>query len=104
LKDNPAYNLKRQGEEKDGMKANYLYYYYNYYCYYYFNCEWEWYCSKIQYTVFMLVSCLAYNRTLKVERASSPKSRFNFNELHGVISQKIELFNRQLKEKLTEHT
>jgi hypothetical protein len=41
---------------------------------------------------FMLVSCLAYSSTLKLERHVPPKRRMTFNGLRGVVSQKAELF------------
>jgi hypothetical protein len=43
-------------------------------------------------TWFTLVSCLAYSSTLNMERPVPPKRRLTSNALHGVISQKIELF------------
>jgi hypothetical protein len=43
-------------------------------------------------TFFMLVSCLAYYSTLKIEATCSFEKSVAFNELCGVISQKIELF------------
>jgi hypothetical protein len=36
--------------------------------------------------------CLAYSSTLKMEATCFSEIRFTFNGLHGVISQKIELF------------
>jgi hypothetical protein len=44
-------------------------------------------------TAFTLASCTAYSSTLKMERHVPPKLRLTFNELHGVISQRTELFN-----------
>jgi hypothetical protein len=41
---------------------------------------------------FMLASCLPYSSNLQMEKIPSPKSQLTFNGLHGVISQKIELF------------
>jgi hypothetical protein len=40
----------------------------------------------------MLVSCLAYSLTLKVKQHISLKCCLTVTGLHGVISQKIELF------------
>jgi hypothetical protein len=40
----------------------------------------------------MLVSCFAYSSTLKIEATFPLRSRLTFNELHGIISQKIEIF------------
>jgi hypothetical protein len=41
---------------------------------------------------FMLVSCLAYSSTLKLDVTCSSEFQLTFNRLHGVISQKLELF------------
>jgi hypothetical protein len=41
---------------------------------------------------FILVSCLDYYSTLKMEAKCSSETSFHFNGLHGVTSQKIELF------------
>jgi hypothetical protein len=41
---------------------------------------------------FMLISCLAYPKTLKMEVTCSYETSFDFNGLYGVISQKTELF------------
>jgi hypothetical protein len=41
---------------------------------------------------FMLVSCLAYSPTLKMEATCSSETSLNFNKLYGIISQKTELF------------
>jgi hypothetical protein len=40
----------------------------------------------------MLDSYMAYSSTLKMEATLPPKRQFAFNGLHGVITQKIELF------------
>jgi hypothetical protein len=42
---------------------------------------------------FMLVYCLTYTSTLKMEALWSPKRQLTFNGLHGYISHTIELFN-----------
>jgi hypothetical protein len=47
-------------------------------------------------TCFMLVSCLAYSSTLKMEATGLLKRVVTFNGLHGHISQKIELFIHQV--------
>jgi hypothetical protein len=41
---------------------------------------------------FMLVSCLAYSSTLKMEATCFSETSVDFQGLHGVIFQKIELF------------
>jgi hypothetical protein len=41
---------------------------------------------------FTLVSCLAYSSSLKMNATCPPKRRLTFDELHGVIFQKIKLF------------
>jgi uncharacterized membrane protein len=41
---------------------------------------------------FMLVSCLAYSSTVKTEAISASKCRLTFTRLHGVISQKTDIF------------
>jgi hypothetical protein len=46
----------------------------------------------IHATCFTLPSSLAYSLILKMEATSSSKCQLTFNELHGVISQKTELF------------
>jgi hypothetical protein len=43
-------------------------------------------------TCFMLVSCLAYSSTLKMEANVLPKRRLTLNGLDGVISEKLEPF------------
>jgi hypothetical protein len=43
-------------------------------------------------TCFMLVSCLGYSSTLKVEETCSSGMSVIFNRIQGVISQKTELF------------
>jgi hypothetical protein len=40
-------------------------------------------------TCFRLVSYLAYSSILKMEATCSSKLRLTYNELHGVVSQKI---------------
>jgi hypothetical protein len=42
--------------------------------------------------VFKLVSCLLYSSTLKREAICYSETSVNFNGVHGVISQKTELF------------
>jgi hypothetical protein len=46
-------------------------------------------------TCLTLVSCLTYSSTLKRRRHVPPERRLATNGLHGVISQKIELFIRE---------
>jgi hypothetical protein len=46
-------------------------------------------------TSFMIISCLAYSSTLKLETCSSEMS-IDFQGLHGVISQKMELWEPQI--------
>jgi hypothetical protein len=41
---------------------------------------------------FMLVSCLAYSLTLEMGATCSSKTSVDFSRLHGIISQKTELF------------
>jgi hypothetical protein len=43
-------------------------------------------------TCFTLVSCLAYSSMHRMEATCSSVTSVDFNRLHGVISQKIELF------------
>jgi hypothetical protein len=43
-------------------------------------------------SAYMLVSCSAYSMTMKMEAACSTETSPNFQQLHGVISQKIEFF------------
>jgi hypothetical protein len=40
----------------------------------------------------LLVYCLAYSSTVKMEAIPHLKRRLTFNGLHGMLSQKIELF------------
>jgi hypothetical protein len=47
-------------------------------------------------TYFMLVSCLAYSSTLKMEATYSSEISVAFSRVHGVISQKIELFMEKI--------
>jgi hypothetical protein len=42
---------------------------------------------------FMLLSCLGYFATLTMERYAPPKRELILNELHGIISYKIESRN-----------
>jgi hypothetical protein len=43
-------------------------------------------------TCFTLVSCLDYSATLNMEATCSSETSVDFHGLHGVISQKMELF------------
>jgi hypothetical protein len=46
-------------------------------------------------TCFVLVSCLLYSFTQKIESTCSPKCQFTFHRLYGSLSWKIELFIQQ---------
>jgi hypothetical protein len=47
---------------------------------------------KLLATCFLLVSCLAYSSTLMMEAIFSYETLVDFQGLHDVISQKIEVF------------
>jgi hypothetical protein len=47
-------------------------------------------------TCFMLLFCFAYSSTLKMDVACFSETSADFNRLHGVISQKIQLFSGTL--------
>jgi hypothetical protein len=53
-------------------------------------------CFRMPYALlaayFMLVSCLAYSSTLKMEVQHSSECQLTFNILHSIISQQAELF------------
>jgi hypothetical protein len=60
--------------------------------------------QRLLATCFTLASCLTYFSTLKMEATCSSETSVDFQDVHGVISQKIELFLTAALEYLKSYT